>query len=178
MNAETPTEQSPADDPAERPVALVTGAGRRIGSAVARALAGRGYRLLLHVNRSRAEAEVLAREFDPAATAAHVLAADFADSSAIERMLSAAGDRFGRIDALVNCAAIWQPGPLEQVTADQVRRHFEINVLGTFLCCQQVGLRMAAQAAGGAIVNFGDIATQRPRPTTPRTSPARERSKG
>jgi pteridine reductase len=70
--------------------------------------------------------------------------------------------RFGSIDALVNCAAIWERKPLEQVTAADVRRHFEINVLGTFLCCQLVGLKMVEQPEGGAIVNFGDWAISRP----------------
>ena len=65
-------------------------------------------------------------------------------------------------DVLVNAAAIWQARPLEQVTADDVRRNFEINTLGTFLCCQQVGLAMAAQSEGGAIVNIGDWAEARP----------------
>ena len=69
---------------------------------------------------------------------------------------------FGRIDVLVNCAAIWQSKPLEEVTAEDVRLHFETNALGTFLCCQHVGLTMTKQTEGGLIVNIGDWAEARP----------------
>jgi len=70
--------------------------------------------------------------------------------------------RFGRIDALVNCSAIWNRKPLEAVTAADVREHFDANLLGTFLTCQHVGLAMVQQTTGGAIVNVGDWADVRP----------------
>ena len=69
---------------------------------------------------------------------------------------------FGRLDALVNNAAIWSPTPLETVAADDVRRFFEVNALSTFVCCQHAGLIMAEQEQGGAIVNIGDWAVARP----------------
>jgi pteridine reductase len=140
----------------------VTGAGRRIGAAVARALAAKGYRLILHVNRSQAAAQTIADEIERAGGTAIVRAADLRNTAALEQMLDEAGNHFGRIDALVNCAAIWRATPLEQVTPDDVREHFEVNALGTFVCCQRVGLRMVGQAAGGAIVNFADWAITRP----------------
>ena len=65
---------------------------------------------------------------------------------------------------LVTAAAIWQSKPLEEVTADDVRRHFEINALGTFLCCRRAGLIMVKQPEGGAIVTIGDWAVERPYP--------------
>ena len=154
--------KQPVNDAPERPVALVTGAGRRIGAAVADALAAKGYRLILHVNHSRTAADAAAERIERGGGTAIVRAADLGDTSALERMLDEAGDHFGRIDALVNCAAIWQSKPLEQVTPDDVRAHFEINTLGTFVCCQRVGLRMVGQPSGGAIVNFGDWAIVRP----------------
>jgi pteridine reductase len=77
-------------------------------------------------------------------------------------MIEQAHTRFGRMDALVNSAAIWLRQPLEEVTAADVRRHFETNTLGTFLCCQRVGGLMVEQSSGGAIVNFGDWAIARP----------------
>ena len=80
---------------------------------------------------------------------------------------------FGRLDVLVTAAAVWQQTPLEDVTADDVRRHFEINTLGTFLCCQRAGLIMAKQPEGGAIVTIGDWATARPMRTTRPISSAR-----
>jgi pteridine reductase len=70
--------------------------------------------------------------------------------------------RFGRMDVLVTCAAIWQRKRLEDVAAADVRRHFEANTLGTFLCCQHAGLAMVKQPEGGAIVTMGDWAEVRP----------------
>jgi pteridine reductase len=63
---------------------------------------------------------------------------------------------------LVNAAAVWQRKRLEDVTAADVRLHFETNTLGTFLCAQQAGLAMARQREGGCIINFGDWAEVRP----------------
>src|SRR5262249_41591431 len=63
-----------------------------------------------------------------------------------------------------NAAAVWQSKQLEDVTAADVRMHFETNALGTFLCCQQVGLAMVKQPGGGVIVTIGDWAEGRPYP--------------
>jgi pteridine reductase len=146
----------------EHPVAIVTGSGApRLGNAIVRALAVRGYSVAIHAHQSTAHAEQTADERSQGAKA-FVVEADVSDEQQVREMVERVNAHFGRIDALVNCAAIWTPKPLEQVTADDVRRNFDINVLGTFLCCQQVGLLMIAQATGGAIVNMGDWAIERP----------------
>lgn len=151
------------DTDVERPVALVTGSGAaRVGRAVALALAERGYRLVLHANRSLAAAERTAEEFAQRGIEAIAVAAELRDENAIAHMVERVLTRFGRIDALVNCAAVWQRQRLEDVTAEDVRAQFEINALGTFLCCQRCGLAMVAQPTGGAIVNVGDWAIVRP----------------
>lgn len=141
-------------------VALVTGSGkRRVGSHVAEALAARGYALAIHYRSSQAEAEAFVARLGAPALAVQ---ADLADEAAVKRMTAAVLTRFGRIDALVNCAAIWNRKRLEDVTADDVREHFEANTLGTFLTCQHVGLQMVKQPDGGSIVNVGDWADVRP----------------
>ncbi|HVC92441.1 MAG TPA: SDR family oxidoreductase [Pirellulales bacterium] len=146
-----------------RPVALITGSGApRIGNCVARTLAVAGYRLVLHAHRSRDAANATARELEAHGTAAAVVSCDLAEDGKLVAMVREAIDAFGRIDALVNCAAVWQTKSLEQVTGDDVRRHFEVNTLATFLCCQHVGLQMVKQDTGGAIVNLGDWAIARP----------------
>jgi len=145
------------------PVALVTGAGApRVGNFVARTLASRGYRLAIHAYSSLAAAEATAAELKTAGGDAIALAANLGDEAQVHRLVAAVVRHFGRIDALVNCAAIWERKPLEQVTAQDVRRHFEANALGTFLCCREAGLIMIGQTEGGAIVNLGDWATVRP----------------
>jgi pteridine reductase len=146
-----------------KPVALVTGSGApRVGNVVARTLAARGYRLVIHANSSRKGAEATADELCRAGGQAIALAADVADELAVKSLVAETLEHFGRIDALVNTAAIWKRKPLEEVAAADVREHFDVNVLGTFLCCREVGLAMVAQAEGGAIVNIGDWAIVRP----------------
>lgn len=148
---------------AARPVALVTGAGApRVGRAIAVALAARGYRLVVHAHRSIEAARKLAEQFTAAGTEALAVAADLAQEAEVESLVAAALDRFGRIDVLVNAAAIWDRKPLEAVTAADVTRHFEANTLATFLLARRVGLVMVAQPTGGAIVNLGDWAIVRP----------------
>lgn len=148
----------------ERPrVALVTGSGkRRVGAAVADALAHRGYTLAVHYRSSAAEAEETVAALRRHGVEAVAFGADLADEAAVKGMVSGVLARFGRIDVLVNCAAVWQPKRLEDVTAADVRLHFDANALGTFLCCQHAGLAMVAQPAGGLIVNVGDWADIRP----------------
>jgi pteridine reductase len=143
-------------------VALVTGGGQRVGAAIARELAAAGFQLAIHANRSLTQARALANELAAAGNPSIALAADVRDETAVARLVDDVHRHFGRIDALVNCAAIWMPKRLEDITAGDVREHFEVNTLGTFLFCQHVGLIMTRQAEGGAIVNVGDWAIERP----------------
>ncbi|HET6883449.1 MAG TPA: SDR family oxidoreductase [Pirellulales bacterium] len=147
----------------ESPVALVTGSGApRIGNCVVRTLAAKGYRVVLHARTSLAEAEATAEELRADGKQAVVVSGDVRDERAVREMTARALDAFGRIDGLVNCAAVWHARPFEEVTAELVREHLETNVLGAFLCARHVGLVMVGQNSGGAIVNFGDWATVRP----------------
>lgn len=144
-------------------VALVTGSGkRRIGWHVADALAARGYALAVHYHTSASEAVETVAAFQKRGVAVAGFAADLSDEQAVRAMVAQVLERFGRLDVLVNCAAIWQRKRLEDVTAADVRRHFETNTLGTFLCAQQAGLAMVKQPEGGVIVNLGDWAEARP----------------
>jgi pteridine reductase len=148
-----------------QPVALVTGSGkRRVGRSVADALAARGYRLVLHYMHSAIEAQEAVGEFGGRGVEAIAVRADLTDESAVEALVAAARERFGGLDVLVNCAAIWQRKRLEDVRAADVRAHFEANVLGTFLCGRAAGLAMVRQPEGGCIVNVGDWAEARPYP--------------
>ena len=146
-------------------VALVTGSGKkRIGWHVADALSQRGYALAIHYNTSEVEAEEAAALFDQRGAEAITVQADLRDEIAVKAMIQHVLDRFGRIDVLVNCAAEWWSKKLEEVTAADVRYLFEVNTLGTFLCCQHAGLAMVKQAEGGNIITLGDWAIERPYP--------------
>jgi pteridine reductase len=147
----------------ERKVALVTGSGKpRVGWHVAKALAARGYALVIHYRSSMAEAQRSVAELHRGGAEAVALRADLADEEAVRGLVQGTLEHFGRIDVLVNAAAIWNRVRLEKVTAADVTEHFEINTLGTFLCSQQVGLAMVKQKEGGSIVTIGDWAIVRP----------------
>jgi pteridine reductase len=146
-----------------RRVALVTGSGkRRVGAAVAEALAGRGHALVIHYRSSAAEAEESVAAYRKRGIEAIAVQADLTDERSTRELVSKSLDHFGRLDVLVTCAAVWQSKPLEDVTAADVRHNFDTNTLGTFLCCQHAGLAMVKQPEGGCIVTVGDWAVERP----------------
>lgn len=143
--------------------ALITGAGKkRVGWFIAEALAKRGYSIAVHYRSSAADAEATVAYLQGLGVDAFSIQADLTDEQAVSRMIDAVLGRWGRVDALVCTAAIWNRKPLEDVTANDVREHFETNTLGTFLCAQRIGLAMTKQAEGGLIVTFGDWADARP----------------
>jgi len=143
-------------------VALVTGGGRRVGAVVVRALAARGWSVAIHANRSLAEARQAVEQLDAAGVAGLAVTANMRDEGTVRAMVHRVTDHFGRLDALVTCASIWNPGPLEDVTADDLRSHFEVNCIGTFVAAQEAGAVMVRQETGGAIVTLGDWAVARP----------------
>jgi pteridine reductase len=146
-------------------VALITGSGkRRIGNAVALALADRGFNIALHYNHSAEDARQTVAELERKGVRAAAFQADVAEEADVTRLFDETLAAFGRLDVLVTAAAVWQPKPLEEVTAADVRRQFDVNTLGAFLCCRAAGLIMAAQTEGGAIITIGDWATARPYP--------------
>ena len=153
-------------EPSARPrVALVTGAGkRRVGNVIATMLAERGCQIALHYRASAAEAQETIARLKEQGVHARAFQADVAVEADVDRLFQEVLDAFGRLDVLVTAAAIWEPRRLEEVTAGDVRRHFEVNALGTFLCCRRAGLIMVSQPEGGAIVTLGDWAIERPYP--------------
>jgi pteridine reductase len=148
---------------ATRKVALVTGSGKkRVGYHVSLALAERGYNLVIHYHCSAEEAKQTQNEIQGKGVAALSLGADLRNEQSVSALMRQVLDHFGRIDVLVNCAAVYTRKRLEEVTAEDVRLNLETNVLGTFLCCRQAGLTMVHQPEGGCIVNLGDWAQARP----------------
>ena len=143
--------------------ALITGSGKkRVGSAVAEEAAKRGYSVMVHYRQSAGEAEHLAAELRSLGARAAVCQADISREDEADLLINRTIDTFGSIDLLVTCAAIWQKISLENTTAADVMRHFEVNTLGTFLCCQKAGLAMVKQASGGCIITVSDWAIERP----------------
>ena len=150
----------PVDEDA--PVVLVTGGAKRVGRAVCLSFAGRGYRVAVHANTSLDAAQTLVDQINGDGGEAIALGADLRDDGATRAMVDRAARWQGRLDVLANCAAIWEPMPLDVVAADDLRRHFDVNCVASFVAAQHAGLIMAEQQAGGAIINFGDAAAERP----------------
>jgi pteridine reductase len=146
------------------PVALVTGSGApRVGRAIAHRLAAAGCHIAVHANRSIAEAEEVASELcQRYGASVLVTQGSLDDEGNAERIVRQTFEHFGRLDIAVNSAAIWKPTPLDQITADEIRRYFEINTIACFLIARAAGSIMIRQPTGGAIVNIGDWATVRP----------------
>jgi pteridine reductase len=150
---------------AESKVALVTGVGNhRVGWFVADALAARGFALVLPYRRAGSPAATAADEFRTRGHPAMSLQADLTSDADVRQLVSDTLAQFGRLDVLVTCAGAWEAGRLEDLTAADVVRHFEANVLSTFLIAQHAGLAMTRQPAGGCIVTIGDWAIARPYP--------------
>jgi pteridine reductase len=146
-------------------VTLVTGSGKkRVGWYVADALAGQGYAVAVHYHTSASEADETVEHLRGHGVEAAAFQADLADGKAARGLVPAVLERFGRVDVLINCAAVWKAKRLEEITEDDLLYNFGVNVLGTFLCAREAGLAMVRQPEGGCIINFGDWAEARPYP--------------
>jgi len=137
-------------------VALVTGAVRRIGRAIALALADSGAAVVINARTSRDEAEAVAAEIEAQGGQALVHLADVTDEAAVQAMVDAALARFGRLDILVNNAADRQQAPLTAISLAEWRHITGIIMDGAFLCARACLPPMIA-AGGGTIVNIGGV---------------------
>jgi len=142
-------------------VALVTGAGRRIGRAVALSFAARGATVAVHYNTSQAEADAVVAEIARERGTAKAFHANLEHVAEIEQMIAAVLDAFGRIDILVSSASIFAPTPLEKITERDWDANLDINLKAPFFLSKLAGAAMRRQGAG-KIVNLGDWAGIRP----------------
>lgn len=157
-----PLNFTPGTMPPNGRVALVTGGGRRVGRAIVQALASRGYAVAIHANASLAEARRDAVSLEAAGIPALAVTANLRDEGPVRAMVHRVADHFGRIDAVITAAAIWHRQPFEAITADDLRQHFDVNVVGGFVVAQEAAMTMIDQETGGSIVSIGDWAIARP----------------
>jgi 3-oxoacyl-[acyl-carrier protein] reductase len=135
-------------------VALVTGAGRNIGRSIARSLARGGAQVLVCVNTSTELAEETVGLIKADGGTAEWAAGDVTDPAQVERIVQTAIDRFGRVDMLVNNAAVRTQTPFGQITLQKWREILSITLDGAFICSQAV-LPFLQQSGGGTIINIG-----------------------
>ena len=143
------------------PVALVTGAGRRLGARIARELHAAGMSVAVHCHRSREEAEQLREAFEAARPgSATVVAANLLDPGAAAAVVAAAEERWGRLDVLVNNASTFYPTPIGEVTEAEWRDLVGSNLAAPFFLAQAAAPPL--RAARGCIVNIADVHGHRP----------------
>ena len=137
-------------------VALVTGAGRNIGRAIAVALADAGACVTVNARNSRNEIEAVCAEIEASGGKALPFLADVTDEAAIRRMLAATLDRFGRLDILVNNAALRAVEPIESIDAKRWREVTGVILDGAWFCARAC-LDALRKSDAGAIVNIGGL---------------------
>lgn len=160
------------DQASDARVALVTGAARRVGAAIARELHAAGFSLALHCRHSVEEATALASALEaqrPGSTL--VLRAELADTSALPELVAATVACFGRLDALVNNASAFYATPFAEATPAQWDELFASNAKAPFFLAQAAAPHL--RATRGAIVNLLDIYAERPLPEHPLYSMAK-----
>jgi pteridine reductase len=143
-------------------VALVTGAGRRLGQAMARALAERGMTLAIHHHASAEGADALRREVLAAGGRAQCFQADLRDAHAARGLAHDVVKAFGRLDVLVNSAAIMHRLDFEETTPEQYDTILDLNLRSVFFCTQ--GAASALRATKGKVINLADLAGLQPWP--------------
>ena len=144
-------------------VAILTGAGRGIGRAIALALAGKGASVVV-VSRTLSEIEETATQVQALGGRAVAIQADVASQADVARMVDQTVQAFGTVDILVNNAGVQGPiGPLVENDAEGWIRTVMVNLVGTFLCCQAV-LPVMIQQRRGKIINLSGGGATGPRP--------------
>jgi len=136
-------------------VAVVTGASKGIGAAIARQLASDGASVVVNYASSRPGADKVVAEITGGGGRAVAIQGDVAKKSDIERLFAGTKKAFGAVDILVNNAGVYEFGPLEQITEEHFHRQFNLNVLGLLLTTQEAVKHFPA--TGGSVINISSL---------------------
>jgi 3-oxoacyl-[acyl-carrier protein] reductase len=136
-------------------VAIVTGASKGIGAAIAKGLAAEGAAVVVNYSSSKADGEKVAKEITSAGGKAIAVQANVSKKEEIERLFVEAKKAFGRLDILVNNAGVYEFSPIENVTEEHFYKQFNLNVLGTLLASQAAAKQF--DGAGGNIINVSSV---------------------
>ncbi len=140
-------------------VALVTGASKGIGAAIAEHMAAEGAAVVVNYASSKAGADATVERIAQKGGKAVAVQADVAKPEEIQRLFAAAKQAFGRLDILVNNAGVYEFAPLESITAAHFHKQYDLNVLGLLLATQEAVKHFGPE--GGSVVNVSSVvATQ------------------
>jgi len=142
-------------------VAVVTGASKGIGAAIAKHLAEAGASVVINYSSSKAKADKVVADITANGGKAIAIHADISRPADAERLFNEAEAAFGKLDILVNNAGVFEFAPLEQITAEHFRRLFDINVLGVILATQ-AALKHFNQSGGSIINTSSTVSTWSP----------------
>lgn len=137
-------------------VAIVTGAGRNIGRAIALTLSAGGAAVVVNARSNQAEADAVVREIEAQGGRALTAIGDIGDEAAVGKMAAAAVAKFGRVDILVNNASLRKEKPLDQMSYADWREIMTVTLDGVFLCMKAC-LPHLKKSGAGAIVNIGGL---------------------
>jgi 3-oxoacyl-[acyl-carrier protein] reductase len=138
-------------------VALVTGASKGIGAAIARALAAEGAAVIVNYASSQAGADAVVADIAKAGGKAVAVRGDVSKAADAKALADAAVQHFGRLDVLVNNSGVYEFGALDEITEEHFHRQFNTNVLGLLLVTQAAAKHMGD---GGSIVNISSLVTR------------------
>lgn len=136
-------------------VALVTGASKGIGAAIARQLGAEGAAVVVNYSSSKVDGEKVAAEISARGGKAVAVRANVSRQKEIEVLFAGAKKEFGRVDILVNNAGIYEFSSLEKITEEHFRKQFDLNVLGLLLASQAAAAQF--DGSGGSIINISSV---------------------
>ena len=145
-------------------VAVVTGASKGIGAAIAKTFAEAGAAVAVNYASSKADADRVVGEIVKAGGKAVAIQADVAKRADVKRLFAETMEKLGRPNILVNNAGVYSFAPLEEVTEEDFHRQFDTNVLGAILATQEAV--KAFDGSGGSVINFSTIASTNPSPNS------------
>jgi 3-oxoacyl-[acyl-carrier protein] reductase len=141
----------------EGKVAIVTGASKGIGAAIAKQLAADGAAVVVNYSSSKKDADRVVAGIESSGGRALAVKANMARKAEIENLFAETKKAFGRLDILVNNAGIYEFSPLEDVTEEHFHKHFDLNVLGLIFASQQAVKHIGS--GGGSIINISSVAS-------------------
>ena len=141
-------------------VAVVTGASKGIGAAIARRFGAEGAKVVVNYATDKSGAEQVVNDIQAAGSKAVAVQANVADAKDVNTLFTEAKKAFGKIDILVNNAGVYEFRPLEQIDEQHFRKHFDLNVLGLLLTTQAAVQNINGD--GGSIINVSSIASKTP----------------
>ncbi len=139
-------------------VVYITGGGSGVGRATAICCAKAGVDVVIVGGGPVEKLESVIREVEQFGVTAGIVQIDVANADSVADAFKKIRDEYGRLDVLVNCAGVCSTTPFNEITLDEWNYILDINLTGSFLCCQQAIEMMAAQGEGGAIINVSSIA--------------------